>query len=1167
MSYQNEELRLALVMNGGVSLAVWMGGVSNEIFRVVTQQHPVYTELLKMTHTTARVDVISGTSAGGVNGAAMSLALLYGGDFSRLRDVWLKTGAFSSLLRAPLGDDPSSLLQGDEFFLPQIVKAFDKLAQEPRPVMSAAAMPIDLRLTTTLLRGEQGHSVDDLGIALHDVDYRGQFRFRHATDKSDFEDRKPLIDALGRAARSTASFPFAFEPSAVKGPGAQLFDAMDRPIKASKVDNQVVPRYVIDGGILNNKPFRGALRSVFAMPAQRGVRRVLAYINPDPGDGPPGKPVKEAPQLSSVLGASLFGIPQSQTIADQLAEIQAHNDHVRTRRGSVVNTVVSLPAHVLGELARGLFKLYRMRRLIDTFDGFVFDELPAAARRLDQPAAGVLGKRGRARLQQTFLQVHWNRWIPEDWPVGWPDDPLKPCEDKEWEWGLYPVEFAIKIVLDLLRRTQQLTDFDPAQGGASASAPKVDVAFDPSIVLPPDWNDPPRRPAKSDEASSSASQMLSSGWQGVMSTLGLGSVELKTWDQDVVRNAASVDPTPHPWLREAWEAAYLAVDGAESIRAGERKIWENNANELLTRLTSVGADHRTGVDAIDPKDFEGWFAFLVTEARRESCGQLIRRVAKVVLQLSDHATALARLVLAEQVEQSEQGEQKPAAAEEQRARKMPRPHNRAAARDLLHFLQWLTPQGAKTPICSVIGRLMQLEVIEHAHAEHEELEDDCLIELVQISGNSSSPLGGPSQATDKLLGLQLAHFGAFYKQSWRANDWTYGRLDGSERLVKILMNPERLQRFFSSSTEAYQRIKAIALDDILSPVLRTEVAMLWMSRKYEPQLRRELAFLDDSLAGVPDALPVCSEVVTLRLHFGILREEIDPLLTAISADRAEGADSLGQSEAFFQRFVRHKGPTGTTILPYSPEQARQALEGGLIAGETLLGEAGSDLFTRTLAHTTATLQGVLSSKTAKLGPVSLFFAALKLPILGFYFVARGLTRQSRTSAALHGAALAIGLALVCAQFILHGQEKPAALPPSVHIFGWAMLAYGLLFSVASSPRVVAPLLLIVTGLLGWHLRHTPLGIQIGAGLVILGALALSVRYRSLSVLQWVIGIAAILGAALWSIGWQGPPFPDLDNQVIQMALLTCAVVVLASWQASAWSRRAEGFIRRLLGLL
>jgi predicted acylesterase/phospholipase RssA len=71
---RDEELRLALVMNGGVSLAVWIGGVAHEINRFVGETHPVYRHLLELTSTRARVDVISGTSAGGVNGAALALS-------------------------------------------------------------------------------------------------------------------------------------------------------------------------------------------------------------------------------------------------------------------------------------------------------------------------------------------------------------------------------------------------------------------------------------------------------------------------------------------------------------------------------------------------------------------------------------------------------------------------------------------------------------------------------------------------------------------------------------------------------------------------------------------------------------------------------------------------------------------------------------------------------------------------------------------------------------------------------------------------------------------------------------------------------------------------------------------------------------------------------------
>ena len=64
-----QELRIALVMNGGVSLAVWMGGVTRELDRVRrAESDSVYAELLELTASTARIDVIAGASAGGING-------------------------------------------------------------------------------------------------------------------------------------------------------------------------------------------------------------------------------------------------------------------------------------------------------------------------------------------------------------------------------------------------------------------------------------------------------------------------------------------------------------------------------------------------------------------------------------------------------------------------------------------------------------------------------------------------------------------------------------------------------------------------------------------------------------------------------------------------------------------------------------------------------------------------------------------------------------------------------------------------------------------------------------------------------------------------------------------------------------------------------------------
>lgn len=78
-------IRLALVMNGGVSLAVWMGGVTRELDiarRASLGQPPPagassdqrdHHEFWRDAFTTANkrleIDIIAGTSAGGLNGA------------------------------------------------------------------------------------------------------------------------------------------------------------------------------------------------------------------------------------------------------------------------------------------------------------------------------------------------------------------------------------------------------------------------------------------------------------------------------------------------------------------------------------------------------------------------------------------------------------------------------------------------------------------------------------------------------------------------------------------------------------------------------------------------------------------------------------------------------------------------------------------------------------------------------------------------------------------------------------------------------------------------------------------------------------------------------------------------------------------------------------------
>ena len=190
-------------MSGGVSLAVWMGGVAREInllqqasrslqrdsgpvldqavrparragglpaaaaggprpgtglplrpgrsraratspARWDAQVRNLYRGLLDCLDITVTVDVLAGTSAGGVNAALLGLSSAAGADLAGLRDLWLKTGSMDLLLRDPGERNPPSLMQGDKVLfteLAQGIKGFwervrgrgHHLSPPPRP--------------------------------------------------------------------------------------------------------------------------------------------------------------------------------------------------------------------------------------------------------------------------------------------------------------------------------------------------------------------------------------------------------------------------------------------------------------------------------------------------------------------------------------------------------------------------------------------------------------------------------------------------------------------------------------------------------------------------------------------------------------------------------------------------------------------------------------------------------------------------------------------------------------------------------------------------------------------------------------------------------------------------------------------------------------------------
>lgn len=114
---REKELRLALVCYGGISLAVYMHGVTKEVWKLVRASRAehdaappspgveaVYRRLLAemaaASGTRLRVftDIVAGASAGGINGVFLSRAITTGESLDPLTDLWLDKADVTVLL-------------------------------------------------------------------------------------------------------------------------------------------------------------------------------------------------------------------------------------------------------------------------------------------------------------------------------------------------------------------------------------------------------------------------------------------------------------------------------------------------------------------------------------------------------------------------------------------------------------------------------------------------------------------------------------------------------------------------------------------------------------------------------------------------------------------------------------------------------------------------------------------------------------------------------------------------------------------------------------------------------------------------------------------------------------------------------------------------------------
>ncbi len=417
---REKELRLAIVLTGGVSLAVYMYGVSKELLKLVrasrvyhsipdyqerkkstysslnddplreTDTEEIYFDLISelSSHTELRViiDVISGASAGGVNGVMLGRAIAHDLPLDAHRAMWLehadvlelmdektKAGRWSKFYLEPFFRGPFSrffrILAPDnetreklftflksrwfsppfsgERFTRWMLDGADKMEEgrTTRCTLMPDGHELDLFVNVTDFQGHQRL------VKLHDpvlaveTEHRLHLHFnyvKHPNGESISDFDRDMIPSLVFAARATSSFPGMFP--------AMTFKEIDKVLKEREqswggrsefLKKNFKPLYkggrnperafFIDGSTVNDKPFATAIESLAGRPAHREVARRLLFIDPEADAGEVSAPMSPPNMFRTLLGA-LMEIPRNEPVRDELERLNNTNKNANMVR-------------------------------------------------------------------------------------------------------------------------------------------------------------------------------------------------------------------------------------------------------------------------------------------------------------------------------------------------------------------------------------------------------------------------------------------------------------------------------------------------------------------------------------------------------------------------------------------------------------------------------------------------------------------------------------------------------------------------------------------------------------------------------------------------------------------------------------------------------------------
>jgi patatin-related protein len=792
-----KEVRFAVVMYGGVSLAIYINGVAQELYKMVratarnqdgdytiaepTSTELVYRQLGKLLQARLSVDLLSGTSAGGINAVFLAKALSMNQAFTQLEDVWVNTGDINILINDKQStvkgvaaleykQPPTSLLNSRRMYY-ELLSALDKMDKEKKEASSSSSLvdELDLYVTATDLNG----LVVPVQLAdgeVHEYRYRTVFHFSHATENADRElsddfvkDNNPF---LAFAARSTSSFPFAFEPIKIEDVsdflGKQAYTELGLKWNKFYTDYQNQQNDSFDshsfgdGGYLDNKPFSYITKTLMERRSDTPVDRRLFYIEPAPQKVSVSSPGQsKRPDAIENVAAALVNLPRYETIREDLLQIKDRNDLIQRRNNLLLKI----------EQARGgteelkkwlstglLWSDQYLDNLIEQY-GFgyaAYYELRVADT-LDDLA---LTFSRNLRLQENSDEAQALRQILEEWRKQF-------YTSNSGHTNGHYSENDLLFRLDLQWRIRRLYFILRSID---------DILLGIKTFLP----DHPDRQLSGQDGGKLAQEL-----------------EYQRQAKQVVEKSGSVWEIPDTKTLQNYETALLWIKryfnkAFAKIREGRHQLQAVGLDQSY-KISSEFIPYQDALQNfvnVQPGSFTG---ILKDRDCLQSAVQAIEAVT-MAMSARDDGTKAGSVGYLRQVSTEVAAMCREALADMDYSGAVPQPR--------------FPPPEVPGPVLQSVRACLSFyynyfdyfDMLTFPITYATPIGESDVVEVYRISPEDANGLFDLEKVNrSKLAGTKLGNFGAFFKREWRQNDILWGRLDGAERIIKTLLDdsPER----------------------------------------------------------------------------------------------------------------------------------------------------------------------------------------------------------------------------------------------------------------------------------------------------------------------------------------------------------------------------------------